>query len=148
MHTRFYITWLKIACVLTGVTGIIAMAASTPKGAHLWLALFDMLKWPINNDPSEFQSESLALNAVLGGVMTGWASLMYSIIDNQVTKGNFEMLKYISLSILIWFIVDSAGSILADLPLNVLLNSVFLIIFIIPIRAILKNNKSENVIKN
>lgn len=148
MSTKFYIIWLKLACIITGATGFISLLGSTPKTSFIWITLFDLLKWPLNNDPSSFQSESFAVNAVLGGVMIGWSSLMYMLIDKQVSKGNFEILKYILLSIFIWFIVDSAGSILAGLPLNIVLNIVFLIIFLIPIIVILKNNKIENTKSN
>ena len=145
MQTKFFINWLKLACIITGLTGMIAAAASTVSGSGIWLFLFDLLKWPLNNDPSGFQDETLAVNAVLGGVMLGWATLMFFLVNGPISKGNTELIKYILIALIVWFLVDSTGSVLAGLSANVVLNVLFLALFIPPLMALRRNagiNKS------
>ncbi len=143
MKNKFYINWLKIACILAGLFGLISAAASTESGSGIWLFLFDLLKWPVDNDPAMFQEESFAVNAVLGSVMIGWATLMYFLIKGPISKGNIEIVKYILIALIVWFLIDSTGSILAGLPGNVILNLSFLIIFIPPLIGLMKNTKKE-----
>lgn len=59
--------WLKIACLMTIVTGIACALASHPATDVVWRTLFDLLKWPFDGDPASFNADTRAVNAVLGG---------------------------------------------------------------------------------
>jgi hypothetical protein len=84
MSIHVSIIWLKIACIITVVTGVICAAASHPATDLAWLSLFDLLKWPVDGDPATFNADSRALNAVLGGTMVGWGVLMYVLSTKQL----------------------------------------------------------------
>ena len=141
MTNRLLINWLKLACIFTGLVGIIAVAASTPVLSKPWLFLFDILNWPVDNNPAAFHEETYTINAVLGGVMIGWAALMYFLVKGPVAKGNIEVAKFILIALIIWFTFDSIGSILAGLPGNVLLNVLFLVLFLPPLIQIVANKR-------
>lgn len=83
-----WLAWLKIACAVTVCVGLIASAASTTVGAAPWLFLFDLLKWPLDGDPVAFAGETFAVNAVLGGVMVGWGTLMYLLAAGPIARGD------------------------------------------------------------
>lgn len=127
------ILWLKIACVVTIVVGLVAAAASTHAGSEPWRFLFDLLTWPIDGNPGVFPSSTLSVNAVLGGVMVGWGTLMYLLVSGPLNAGRLETVQPILIGIIVWFLVDSSGSFLANIPGNVLLNLSFLCLFVPPL---------------
>ena len=133
MGTGLCITWLKIACGLTSAAGLVAAAASTTSTSGLWLWLFDLLAWPIDDQPGAFQDETFAVNAVLGGVMVGWAALMYFVVSGPFARGDGVLIVPMLVSVMAWFVVDSTGSLIADLAGNVVLNVAFLAIFLPPL---------------
>ncbi len=102
MSKNFWINWLKIASVIVIIVGLIAAAASTQAGSLPWLFIFDLLKWPIDGNPSSFQADSFALNAVLGGVMAGWAVLIFLLVSGPVAKGDFGMLRYLLTALIVF----------------------------------------------
>ena len=133
MSMRVSIIWLKIASIITIITGVIAALASYPSTGTLWLSLFDLLKWPIDGNPASFHEDTRAVNAVLGGVMVGWGLLMMFLADKQWMIAIPKLPRVMFISLLAWFVVDCAGSWLAELPGNILLNVGFLALFLPPL---------------
>lgn len=127
MRVQTAMRWYQVACVITIVTGIICALASHPATAGVWLYVFDMLKWPIDGNPAAFSADTRAVNAVLGGTMVGWGLLMYLLAPHITTIVGLP--RILLMAIVAWFVVDSTGSIIANLLGNVLLNIVFLGLF-------------------
>ncbi len=127
----FYLRWLKVSSIITIFFGLVVSFASSPKTQQIWLKLFDLIKWPIDNNPSGFSFEEHVLNAVLGGVMSGWGLMMYLLSQNDIY--NYKIGKIIFSSLLCWFFIDSIGSYFAELPVNIFLNTLFLLMFAIPL---------------
>ena len=134
MHTS--ITWLRIVCVVTIVTGILCGLASYPATSGAWLFLFDLLSWPLNGDPAFFAADTRAVNAVLGGTMVGWGVLMYLLVTPEQITRNPVVPRMMLVALGAWFGVDSVGSLLADLPGNIVLNVAFMGLFAPPLVAI------------
>ncbi len=136
--------WLKVASGLAFVVGLVAAAASSPATAGPWLWLFDLLAWPVDGNPAGFDDAGLALNAVLGGVMAGWAALMYLVVAHMHDTGNHELGRPLLVSVVVWFVIDSAGSLVAGLPGNVVLNAGFLAMFVPPLVLLLRAEPSHS----
>ena len=115
MNKNILIIWLKTSSVLTICFGLIASFASHAKGSGIWLFLFDLLNWPIDGQPSVFSPDSYAINAVVGGVMFGWGTLMYLLSCGPIAKGDIYVTRSMLISIILWFLVDSSGSFVAGL---------------------------------
>lgn len=131
LNEHHCIIWLKAASVITIVTGLAASCASHPAGEGLWLLLFDILNWPLDGIPGGFDAVSRPLNAVLGGVMTGWGLMMYGLLNPKIFCDGIRIVLLRGL--LLWFAVDSIGSFAADIPGNVILNMAFLGMFLPPL---------------
>jgi hypothetical protein len=140
MDKKISAIWLQFACAIAVATGLVSAAASFPATDGLWLFLFDLLKWPIDGNPSQFDLTTRAVNAVLGGVMVGWGTLMFLLVRNFLKKDYALVRKLILVSIVSWFVIDSIGSFLAELPGNLLLNVSFLCLFLPPLLFV-KNEK-------
>lgn len=83
-----------------------------------------------------FSSEARVLNAVCGGMLAGWGSLMYWLADGPISRGDQTARRAFATSVLIWFTKDSAGSFAAGWPGNVELNIVFLVALLAPLAAL------------
>ena len=125
--------WLQIASALAILFGVFSVLASFPPTQGGWLLLFDLLKWPIDGDPASFDVTGRALNAVLGGVLIGWGTLMFFLVRHLFPSNEVSLRKVLLASVISWFVFDSAGSCLAGFPGNVILNVGFLIVFVPPL---------------
>ncbi len=126
------ILWLKIASATVIVTGLVSALASFDATAEPWRLLFDLLSWPIDGQPAGFDRDGRALSAVLGGVMAGWGWMLYRLVSGQLASGSRDVLRIMRDGLLVWFVVDSTGSLAAGLPWNVALNVGFLAAFAAP----------------
>ena len=122
--------WLRVASITTIAVGLLAAAASTEAADGPWLLLLDVVDWPADGEPSRFVAETRAVNAVAGGVMVGWGTLMYLL---AVLPRPEAVATPMLLAVVAWFAVDSAGSLVAGLPGNVVLNLGFLALFLPPL---------------
>jgi len=138
MKREFFVTWLKLDCIVFALTGLVSFAASSKAFSGLWLWLFDLVKWPLDGDPAGFSPETMSVNAILGGMMVGWAMLMYFVTVGPVAEGNVTLTRQMLISIAAWFGVDSTGSYLSHLPGNIVLNLIFLMLFAVPLLTLSK----------
>lgn len=137
---NFYLHWLRLACIFTIMTGITSLLASYPTTDFVWRELFNLLNLYASN--IDFDSTSRALNAVLGGVMIGWGWMMFCLSHPKIFN---ESIRKIMLSaLIIWFFTDSLGSYASGLVMNIVLNIVFLCLFLIPL-VILKEKDLVNL---
>ncbi|MCE0722614.1 MULTISPECIES: hypothetical protein [Legionella] len=135
MKQHLYHYWLRCACVLTMVTGLISLLASYPDTDFLWRYLFNALSG-FQSD-IQFSAVARTLSAVLGGVMIGWGWMMFYLVHPSVFN---QFIRNALLSgIIVWFLTDSIGSYVSDLPMNIVLNIIFLIIFLIPLISLKKS---------
>jgi hypothetical protein len=74
-------------------------------------------------------------HAVLGGVMVGWGVALFYVTRTLLARGSRIAWNLIALSVLAWFIPDTSYSLLSGYWQNALLNTVFLVLFVIPLLA-------------
>jgi len=133
MTRDFARRWVQLAAAVSVAVGLTAAAASVPALQGPWLMLFDLLTWPMDGEPEGFDRTGRALNAVLGGVLIGWSVLMWLLCAGSVRAGDRPVAGYMVSALLIWFCIDGAGSRAAGVPGNVVLNCLFLLMFLPPL---------------
>jgi hypothetical protein len=74
-------------------------------------------------------------HAVLGGVMVGWGVALFYVTKTLLARGSRIAWNLIALSVLAWFIPDTSYSLLSGYWQNALLNTVFLVLFVVPLLA-------------
>lgn len=129
--------WLKIlrlGSLFVFVTGLLPSLAVFEVTQEPWRLFFDFLSWPLDNQPANFTGVDRQLGAVLGGVLCGWAWLLYRLANPQVFNPSIR--KLMIQSVWLWFVLDSAGSILSGIPLNAVSNVGFLLVLMIPLTAL------------
>lgn len=72
---------------------------------------------------------------VLGAVMAGWMVTLLSIVMRSFRRGEREAWNTITISITVWFMIDTAWSIIMGFPQNAVFNLLFLVLFAIPLAA-------------
>lgn len=122
---------LRLGALFVLVTGLLPTLAIFPVTQEPWRLFFDILAWPMDNFPENFSDTERQLSAVLGGVLCGWAWLLYRLADPQIFNPSIRRLMI--QSTWVWFILDSGGSIIAGIPLNAISNMGFLLILLIPL---------------
>jgi hypothetical protein len=141
VSNKIWVKSLQYLNVVTIAVGATASFACHPSTQYLWLKLFDLLTWPLNNSPETFQGEAYILNAVLGGVMIGWGTMML-LLSSEVGKSTKVRNTFLA-SLFSWYIIDSVGSGISGVPGNIVLNTTFLIAYLVPLLGISYNQRAK-----
>ncbi|MGI9510598.1 MAG: hypothetical protein ACR2QJ_14755 [Geminicoccaceae bacterium] len=133
MQAETRIIWLKIASGAVIAFGPIFLLSTILPLSTPLAFLTDLVFWPIDGGEGLAASSTRLYLAISGGVLTGWGILLWMITTQLYPREPKLARTLILTSVGVWFIVDSLGSIIAGAPVNVLLNLVFLDLFLIPL---------------
>jgi len=129
MTRTIWIRALEAACVGTIGFGLVATAAARPETDGLWAWLFSLVS---GRETIVLNDEARLASAILGGVMASWAWMMLALtrqIGRRVEGAHATAVQ----ALVIWFVIDSTGSVLSGWPGNVALNVVFALLFAVPL---------------
>ena len=127
---------LRWGALFVLITGLLPVLSIWPATEEPWRLFFDILTWPLDSQPASFTASERQLSAVLGGVLCGWAYMMYRLADPKVF--NEQIRQLMLYSVWIWFLVDSIGSVISGIPLNAVSNLSFLAMLVLPLMALKK----------
>lgn len=120
---------LVIASGILTVTGAFAPLS----GPMTWLG--DLLVWPLDGAQTGQAAETRLLAAIGGGVMVGWGLMLWQLAGEMMARAPGPVRRIIRISIVAWFVLDSAGSLAAGAAPNLIGNLVFLALFLWPAPA-------------
>ena len=126
-------TWLKVASAIVIGFGLLGLLGTIPAIAAPTRLLTDLVFWPVDGAPASTAPEIRLLWGILAGLLCGWGLLLWQIATRLVPRDPELARSLILTSIVTWFVIDSAGSVLAGAPVNALLNVGFLLLFIVPL---------------
>ena len=130
------VTMLKAACLASLGLGLVSVAAAHPATEGPWLFFFSLLDWPPLQQSHAFSREARLLNAVLGGVLAGWSVMMFWMAGGPVARGDQGARAAFMVSLALWFLLDSIGSIAAGWPGNAVSNGLLFLLFALPLHAL------------
>ncbi len=96
-------------------------------------AYLDLLNWPMGDGRPEWNQEAIWLSSVGAGLVCALAVFYLFVVTPAVRNGDRRVVRATVLAALAWFVVDSAGSYAAGIPMNVLFNLVTLVPLIGPL---------------
>lgn len=70
---------------------------------------------------------------IAGGVFAGFSAFFLYVIAPAIAEGNERIKKAGILSLIIWFVTDSGGSIISGNPMNAFANVGFLVLYALPV---------------
>ena len=123
---------LRLAAAITSSFGVAtALAAYPPLSAPI-VMLADLLIWPLNGAETGADPVARLMFAVGGGMLAAFGWVVWQLAGTPMTRDPVATRSLIRQAVLVWFCVDSTGSVLADAAANVVGNVVFLALLLGP----------------
>jgi len=126
------IGWIKAGAAITCGFGLLMAAAAIPALQWPTEFLLDLIFFPVDQGQTMDTSSSRLLTAITGGLMTGIGVMLWVVATELCPRDPALGRRLILLGIGSWYVVDSSMSVAAGAPLNVLFNTGFLLIFVVP----------------
>ena len=95
--------------------------------------ILDSLDWPIDNLSTALDKNTMLLSAIGAGLLGSIAVFLGGIVAPAIKEGNKSITRTTVVAMLVWYIIDSTGSIASGVASNVVFNSVYLVLILIPI---------------
>ena len=130
----FWSSWLRVVSAGVAVFGLVLVIMP-----ELSQQAFGLLVYADRAGIERFGSEAIAyiglVHAVLGSVMIGWGVLLFVMSGRPFQAGQREAWFAIAVSLGLWFIPDTTFSILSGFWQNAFLNTIFAVLYSIPLVA-------------
>ena len=125
-----FIKWLQVVLFLVLIYSLLLVFAGTTAGS-----LFSWFGFgPEESINTAAVSDYLRLPyMVLGAVMAGWAFLMIQIVRGPLKEGSAWAWTFLVRSLSLWFILDTAMSLVLGYPMHALFNLPFALALGIPL---------------
>ncbi len=133
MSHKFHRFWLKITAIVVGSFGpVFFLGTMAPTLAPARLTL-DLLGWRLNS-PSNYDSpDTRFLSALTGGFLLGWGVMIWCLSSWVYQAAPEAVRRTVLISVLAWFCLDSAGSIVSGNPSNAAFNVLVLLVAVGPL---------------
>lgn len=141
MSFQTSITCLKAFSVLTIVLDTFFSWTTTGPLTGYNLALVDFVVGPFDGGQTYATAETRVLAAISGGLTAGLAMFVLMVTHHIYAHNQPVGRQIILTSVITWFVVDSVGSVLADVAFNTLENVSFLLMFVAPVLLVVPVNK-------
>lgn len=121
--------------IFSALVGV-ALAAAVILGLDQALLLLSTLAF-LPGPASATLSQEAALNAAIaGGVLAGWGMTLYSLAKHLGESGLKRLSGPLLTAVIVWFVLDGAGSWAAGAPANIVLNLPYLLLLGGPLLAL------------
>lgn len=131
----FWINWLCFATVFTMLFGLLMVMLPGLTLQGFGLMIFKNANQFGTFDPSATAYIELA-HAVMGAVLFGWGALMFMMVRKLMTQGIKEAWGMLTASVLLWYVPDTAFSLVSGFWQNAVLNTGFACLYAVPLFAL------------
>ncbi|UWQ81104.1 excinuclease ABC subunit A [Leisingera sp. S132] len=127
------IRMLKTVSILGAAFGLaMVLALVTPLGAVLSLFI-DLAFLPVDGAQALTPGAASLMTAISGGLMCGFCVLICLLTDHVYRSDPALGRRLLIPALLAWYIPDSLGSLAAGAWFNVVMNTAFLALFLMPL---------------
>ena len=131
----FWINWLSFATVFTMLFGLLMVVLPGLTLQGFGLMIFGSADGFNAFEPLATAYIKLA-HAVMGAVLFGWGALMFMVVRKLMTQGIKESWDMVALSVLLWYVPDTAFSLVSGFWQNAVLNTGFACLYAPPLFAL------------
>jgi len=129
----FHKFYLKITAIVIASFGPVFFLGTVDATLEPARWTLDLLSWPLDGNMTYETADIRFLSGLTGGFLMGWGALIWGLSEwvyDQVPEG---VRRSVLLSILLWFVFDSTGSITSGNPSNAFFNIFILLIAVGPL---------------
>ena len=135
-----WINWLTYTAEFTVLFGLFMVLAP-----GLTQQAFGLLIFQNPAQISTFDSQATAYielaHAVMGSVMVGWGALIFMLVRKLNVDDAKETGSIIAISVLLWYVPDTAFSLYSGFWQNAVMNTGFAVLYAVPLLALRKYHK-------
>ena len=127
---KVLINWLQIVIAIVFIYSLILVFAGATAGE-----LFSVFRFGPNEsiNTEAFQDYLLLPFMVLGAVMAGWSFLMLQIVRGPLRDGIAWARTFMIRSLVLWFVLDTAMSLVLGYPTHAIFNIPFAVALGLPL---------------
>jgi hypothetical protein len=130
----FWQRWLIVVTIGVMLFGLVMVLAP-----NLTQQGFSLMLYPSPDRIADFGGDAIAyiqlVHAVLGAVMFGWGAALLFVVLGPLRRAPREGWQIIAVSVVAWFVPDTAFSLWSGFWQNAVLNFTFAILFAVPLAA-------------
>ncbi|NOY83950.1 MAG: hypothetical protein GXO96_03835 [Nitrospirae bacterium] len=139
LHARA--KFLFVVSIIFGLYSFLWGLAPFPTVNFPARLILDAADWPIDNLSTELDRNTMFLSAIGAGLLRAISIFLGKIVVPAVKEGNKSIINATILAMSVWYTIDGIGSIAAGVSQNVIFNSIYLVLVLIPLVGI-KENKT------
>lgn len=103
--------------------------------------ILDLADWPLDNLFTPLDRNTMWLSAIGSGLLAAVSIFLGGIVVPALKDGNRAVIRTTIVAMSVWYIIDGIGSIAAGVGSNVVFNSIYLTLVLIPLVGI-RNDKA------
>ena len=126
---------MRIVSAIFFFAALIFASGAFPGFDGLSIYMHDLLDFPIDGATGPYTKEARWFSAIGGGVFASLCLLLFMIVAPAIERGDKAIIRATLISLGVWFVIDSAGSIAAGVPANAAFNVSFLVLLLAPLLA-------------
>ena len=124
--------FLKMVALASLAWAFICWTAAWPVFSAPGKFFLDALSWPLDGSHDVLSSNEKWLAAIGAGLLAGMSILVLYLIVPLVRADDKRGRNALTVSLLVWYVIQSSGALFADMPSNAVVNIVSLAFFLIP----------------
>jgi len=101
--------------------------------------ILDLADWPMDKLSVPLDRNTMWLSAIGAGLLAAVSIFLGGIVVPALKEGNKPVMRTTIIAMSAWYIIDSVGSIAAGVSSNVIFNTVYLALVLIPLVGIGKD---------
>jgi len=98
--------------------------------------ILDISDWPMDNLAAPLDRNTQWLSSISAGLLAGLAVIFGGIVAPAIKQRNVSITRVTIAAMVVWYVVDSVGSIAAGVVSNVFFNTIYLVATLIPLLGV------------
>ncbi len=98
--------------------------------------ILDISDWPVDSLAQPLSRNVMWLTAISAGLLGAISVIFYGIVAPAVVKNDRAIITTTIVAMLLWYFIDSIGSVAAGVSSNVVFNTIYLVLMLAPLIGI------------
>ncbi len=98
--------------------------------------ILDLADWPLDSLDTPLDRNTQWLSAIGSGVLAAISIFLGGIVVPALKNADKSIIRTTILAMVVWYVVDSSGSVAAGVTSNVFFNTIYLVLVLVPLVGI------------